>query len=89
MCCIVVKRGEFKRYDTLYKAFSMQTPVIWDRRVGDRRRSQLPFDGIERRLGNRRTLAPLSWQALKFVVVDDADGPSNQVMVGAGMMRRA
>jgi hypothetical protein len=71
MCCIVVKRGEFNRYDTLYKAFATQSPVIWDRRVGDRRRGWRAFDGPDRRAADRRGAAPPSWQALKFVVVDD------------------
>ena len=86
MCCIVVKRGEFRRYDSLYKAFSM-TPVIWDRRIGDRRAAQRPFEGRDRRVADRRALAPLSWQALKFVVVDDTKVPARPVALGAVAMR--
>ena len=86
MCCIVVKRGEFKRYDTLYKAFSM-TPVIWDRRIGGRRVRQTPFEGTDRRVADRRALAPLSWQALKFVVIDDTKVPANLVAPVVAAMR--
>jgi hypothetical protein len=87
MCCIVVKRGEFRRYETLYKAFSTQTPVIWDRRVADRRRAQSPFDGRDRRAADRRALAPLSWQALKFVVIDDAKALTSPMAIGVATMR--
>jgi hypothetical protein len=70
MFCIVVKRGEYQRYDSLYKAFGQTTPVVWDRRVRERRRTSaaIPFTE-ERRQIERRGAAPASWVALGFVVV--------------------
>ena len=70
-CRIFVKRGEFQRYDDLYKAFASNGPtaVAWDRRIRERRKTAQPKDG-ERRKGDRRGPAPTSWTGLGFVVVD-------------------
>ena len=87
MYCIVVKRGEFGRYQTLYKAFSTQTPVIWDRRLAERRRAQLPFNGRDRRVADRRAVAPVSWQVLKFVVIDDGNVLADRGLLSAVTMR--
>jgi hypothetical protein len=87
MCCIVVKRGEFKRYDTLYKAFATQAPVIWDRRGGDRRRAQTGFEGPDRRVTDRRAMVPASWQALSFVVIDTAHVSATERASAACMLR--
>ena len=74
MYSIVVRRGEFKRYDTLYKMFFAQTPVLWDRRRQDRRQTRVVVEGVDRRRGNRRGGSPPSWDALSFVVID---GPTS------------
>jgi hypothetical protein len=70
MYWIVVKRGEHQRYDLLHKAFGQTTPVVWDRRVRERRRTSavIPFT-VERRQIERRGAVPASWVALGFVVV--------------------
>lgn len=70
MFCIVVKRGQFQRQEGLHKLFYALTPVVWDRRVRERRQADEAFVGRNRRYSERRGAPPASWQALNFVVVD-------------------
>ncbi|HWW86397.1 MAG TPA: hypothetical protein VNZ26_22540 [Vicinamibacterales bacterium] len=65
--CILVKRGDFQRYDLIHQAFSDKLPVMWERRHGDRRQATQPI-GKDRRQHERRGPAPASWAALGFVV---------------------
>lgn len=71
MYVMIVKRGDFRRQETLHKTFGQVTPVIWDRRVRERRQeaSDSVPEGGERRHGERRGPPPDSWTALGFVVV--------------------
>jgi hypothetical protein len=70
MYCIVLRRGDYQRYDLLHKTFGSTTPVIWDRRVRERRKtSDTTAMADERRQAERRGPAPTSWMALGFVVV--------------------
>ena len=68
-CRIFVRRGEFQRYEELYKAFASGGPneVTWDRRQRERRRTAQPND-VERRQADRRAPPPVSWTGLGFVV---------------------
>ena len=69
MYCIVLKRGEYQRYDLLHRTFGQTTPIIWDRRrTRDRRTITIPITE-ERRQIERRGAPPASWVALGFVVV--------------------
>jgi hypothetical protein len=68
---IVVRAGALDRFAALESAFGPEgVGVVWDRRVGERRRpageSRL---GAERRRLDRRGPAPLSWTLLDFLVV--------------------
>jgi hypothetical protein len=73
MYLIVVKRGDFRRQETLHKAFGQQAPVIWDRRQRQRRKADTVIEGEERRRGERRGPDQTSWTALGFVVVRGRD----------------
>lgn len=69
MFCIVVKRGDFKRQELLHKSFGTLTPVVWDRRVRERRQQGAAQTGEDRRHSDRRGPPPASWKALNFVVI--------------------
>jgi hypothetical protein len=72
MVRIVVKRGEFQRFDDLYKVFvpSGAADVVWDRRLRERRKMKASSDVQERRRGDRRSPQPVSWTGLNFVVCE-------------------
>lgn len=67
---IVVRRGDFQRYDMLYKAFGDRVPVIWDRRRSERRQQHDAPDAGERRTVERRGSLGPSWRLLGFVVAE-------------------
>lgn len=67
---VVVRRGDFQRYEVLYKVFGDRVPVIWDRRHSERRRLDSLPDTSDRRRGKRRSVPPLSWLALGVVIVE-------------------
>jgi hypothetical protein len=65
---MVVQRGDKDRFRFLSATFrDRPVEVLWDRRVGDRRRSA---EGavVERRSGDRRQSPPSSWDNLGFLV---------------------
>jgi hypothetical protein len=70
MVRMIVRRGDLERYETLYKAFSARTLVVWDRRRVDRRRRNSEPPEVERRAAERRGAPPPSWTALGFVVAE-------------------
>ena len=68
---IVVRAGAVDRFAALRAAFAPEgVEVVWDRRLGDRRRStgDSPPDA-ERRRRDRRGTEPASWALLDFLVV--------------------
>ena len=75
---IVVRAGAVDRFAALRAAFAPEgVEVVWDRRVGDRRRSPEPAGaGSERRRRDRRGSEPASWTLLDFLVVP-ARAPSS------------
>jgi hypothetical protein len=68
---IVVRAGALDRFAALRDAFLAEgVCVIWDRRLGERRRSgTAPRPAPERRRRERRGTAPPSWDLLDFIVV--------------------
>jgi hypothetical protein len=68
---IVVRAGAVDRYAALRAAFAADgIDVIWDRRVGERRRvGAEPRPPDERRRRDRRGALPESWRLLDFLVV--------------------
>ena len=75
MVRIVVKRGEFQRFDDLYKAFvpNGAADVVWDRRLRERRKGKEAVERQERRVATRRGPLPVSWTGLSFVVCERRD----------------
>ena len=68
---IVVRAGALERFATLETAFGAEgVDVVWDRRVGERRRGnrETPREA-ERRRRDRRGPEPASWALLDFLVV--------------------
>ena len=68
---IVVRAGAVDRFAALKAAFAPEgVDVVWDRRLGERRRSQDDSTGgSERRRRDRRGSTPSSWALLDFLVV--------------------
>jgi len=65
---MVVQRGDLDRFRLLSTTFRQRpVEVIWDRRVGDRRRSG-DDQAVDRRSRDRRRSAPTSWDNLGFLV---------------------
>ena len=68
---IVVRAGAVDRFAALKAAFAPEgIDVVWDRRLGERRRS--PDDSTrtsDRRRQDRRGSIPASWSLLDFLVV--------------------
>jgi len=68
---IVVRAGAVDRFAALKAAFAPEgVDVVWDRRLGERRRSaDDPARMPERRRHDRRGTTPASWAILDFLVV--------------------
>jgi hypothetical protein len=68
---IVVRAGAVDRFAALKAAFAPEgVDVVWDRRLGERRRSSSDSaQGSERRRSDRRGSIPVSWSLLDFLVV--------------------
>jgi hypothetical protein len=65
---MVVQRGDQDRFRFLSTTFrDRPVEVMWDRRVGDRRRSG-EAASVDRRAGDRRNRPPSSWDNLGFLV---------------------
>ncbi len=68
---IIVRAGAVDRFAALRAAFATEgVDVVWDRRIGERRRSSGDSSpGSERRRRDRRGFEPASWALLDFLVV--------------------
>jgi len=68
---IVVRAGAVDRFAALRAAFGPEgVEVVWDRRLGERRRStENSAPETERRRRDRRGAEPASWALLDFLVV--------------------
>ncbi|MBI1893760.1 MAG: hypothetical protein HYS14_06580 [Candidatus Rokubacteria bacterium] len=64
----IVRRGESEIFQLFREHFADVgfVDVIWDRRLGDRRRVHRDV-AVERRRGERRHPAPKTWSAFGFV----------------------
>jgi hypothetical protein len=71
-----VRRGQAEIYRTLKADLEERdvVEVIWDRRVGDRRRSGETWSD-ERRRTERRGTAPEMWFTFGFLVAPQVAGP--------------
>jgi hypothetical protein len=68
---IVVRTGAVDRFAALRAAFGPDgVDVVWDRRLGERRRSAaINGAATDRRRRDRRGAVPASWALLDFLVV--------------------
>jgi hypothetical protein len=68
---IVVRAGALDRFAALKSAFAPEgVDVVWDRRLGERRRSSADSaEAPDRRRRDRRGPMPTSWALLDFLVV--------------------
>ena len=75
---IVVRAGAVDRFAALKAAFAPEgIDVVWDRRLGERRRSaDASASGSDRRRRDRRGPTPASWSLLDFLVVPAAPAAS-------------
>ena len=66
---VVVERGTLGLFETLTEHLGEpeMVEVIWDRRVGERRKPSLPRRG-DRRRSDRRGGAPASWNSFGFLL---------------------
>ena len=69
---VIVRRGHFATYELLTRTFSDDPSVhiIWDRRVGERRRAQ-EQPGSERRQRDRRRMPPTQWKQLHYLIAEN------------------
>ena len=70
---VVVRRGYFATYELLTRTFAddQSVHVIWDRRIGERRRSQ-ELPGQDRRHRDRRRAPPMQWKQLNYLVAENS-----------------
>ena len=71
---VVVRRGHFATFELLTRTFSDDpgVQIIWDRRMGERRRSADRVGLEERRAGtDRRRLPPTQWRQLNYMVAPE------------------
>jgi hypothetical protein len=67
---VIVRRGHFATFELLTRTFAddLSVQIIWDRRIGERRRtSDGPGDG-ERRRTDRRRPPPTQWGQLNYMI---------------------
>lgn len=75
---VIVRRGHFATFELLTRTFSgdPSVQIIWDRRMGERRRStEGPGDGERRRSADRRREPPVQWGQLNYMIA--SEDPSN------------
>lgn len=70
---VIVRRGATERFELLRQELAEETVrVVWDRRVGDRRRgTTIPDD---RRRSERRGRSSATWNTLDFTIVREPGG---------------
>ena len=71
---VVVRRGHFATFELLTRTFSDDpgVQIIWDRRMGERRRSADRVGHEDRRAGtDRRRVPPSQWRQLNYMVAPE------------------
>jgi hypothetical protein len=71
---VIVRRGHFATFELLTRSFADDSSVqiIWDRRMGERRRSvEGPGNGERRRSSDRRRTPPPQWGQLNYMVAPE------------------
>jgi hypothetical protein len=70
-CLVVVPRGKHDLFERLTLIARADVTVVWDRRLGERRRSDRPT-AVDRRRQERRK-APTPWDVTGFLVLPFGD----------------
>jgi hypothetical protein len=73
---VVVRRGHFATFELLIRTFSDDpgVQIIWDRRMGERRKSINGRDPADRRTGSdRRRVPPSQWAQMHYMFA--SEGP--------------
>jgi hypothetical protein len=67
---VIVRRGHFATFELLTRTFSddRSVQIVWDRRIGERRRAAGDFSNGERRGTERRRIPPSQWGQLNYMV---------------------
>jgi hypothetical protein len=67
---VIVRRGHFATFELLIRTFADDSSVqiVWDRRIGERRRATDDAGDTERRRADRRRIAPSQWGQLNYMV---------------------
>ena len=71
---VIVRRGHFATFELLTRTFSgdPSVQIIWDRRMGERRRSaEGPGNAERRRSADRRRVPPAQWGQLNYMVATE------------------
>jgi hypothetical protein len=67
---VIVRRGHFATFELLTRTFAddPSVQIIWDRRIGERRRASDGAGDAERRQSDRRRTPPSQWGQLNYMV---------------------
>ena len=70
---VIVRRGHFATFELLTRTFSgdPSVQIIWDRRMGERRRSTEGPGSRERRSAERRRVPPSQWGQLNYMIAQE------------------
>jgi len=67
---VIVRRGHFATFELLTRTFAddWSVQIIWDRRIGERRRTDDSRGDGERRRTDRRRVPPTQWGQLNYMI---------------------
>ena len=70
---VIVRRGQFATFELLTRAFGndLTVQIIWDRRVGERRKAVRGPTSGERRQNDRRRIPPSQWGQMNYLIAGD------------------
>jgi hypothetical protein len=70
---VIVRRGHFATFELLTRTFADDPTVqiIWDRRVGERRRTADGHGTNDRRRSDRRRVPPVQWGQLNYMIATE------------------
>jgi hypothetical protein len=77
---VIVRRGHFATFELLTRTFAddPSVQIIWDRRIGERRRASDAVSDGERRRTDRRGLPPSQWGQLNYMIAGNERSAAHQ-----------